>query len=58
MWCVVVWHMDHSGIVMILGPWREQDQAIATAEGLGPFSMGKHFEVVQMAAILVPETVL
>lgn len=57
MFCVVVWWADRSGIVMIMGPWRTDVEALAAADALEPFAMGKIFDVRPMSPVILPATV-
>lgn len=57
MWCIVVSWSDRSGIVAVIGPWRDRGEAERTAETLGAFAEGKLFEITEMAPVIVPATV-
>lgn len=55
--CIIVWWSDRSGVVMVMGPWRTETEAILAKDGLEPFSEGKIFEIRPMASVILPKTV-
>lgn len=59
MWCVLVRYADNSGVVMVLGPWRTEDEALDVARTLGAFSHdgGKVCDAVEMKSVILPATV-
>lgn len=57
MFCIVVWYSDRSGITMVLGPWRDREDAVNAGATLEAFAIDKIFEIRPMASVILPATV-